>query len=323
MSDSKIKIVVMNKIIAILIVSFFLDCKTHKPFNGNNNSEEKPKISFTFDDGITRDLCGYSLEVWNEMILDALDKADIKAAFFVVGHNKLDEKGQYVLNSWNNNGHKIANHTFSHQNFNKDGISLDSYKQDFLMCDSIINGYSNYYRCFRFPYLKAGNTIEKRDRFRNFLKENEYKNGYVTIDASDWYVNMQLLHCLKKDSLADISKLRKVYIEHLYDRALFYDSLATQLTNRKINHTLLLHHNLSSALFLGDLIQFFKDKGWEILDADKAFEDDVFKEKPKTIPSGESIVWALAKQSGKYEGVLKYPAEDGEELKIIIDKLGL
>lgn len=99
--------------------------------------------------------------------------------------------------------------------------------------------------------------------------------------------------------------------------------MATQLTNRKVNHVLLLHHNLASALFLDDLIEHFKKNGWEIINADDAYTDKIYEENPTNIPAGESLIWALAKQSGKFEEVLRYPAEDGIYEQPFMDKLGL
>ena len=155
------------------------------------------------------------------------------------------------------------------------------------------------------------------------MEQVGYKNGHVSVDASDWYIDSRLVKRLKGNPNADISGLRKYYVDHLLNRAAFYDSIASQLTNRKINHVLLLHHNLAAALFLDDLIQHFKDNGWEVIDADKAYQDNIYSEVPKNIPAGESLIWALAKQSGKFEKVLRYPAEDGEYEKPLMDKLGL
>ena len=99
--------------------------------------------------------------------------------------------------------------------------------------------------------------------------------------------------------------------------------MAEELTGRKIKHTILLHHNLASAMFLDDLIAYFKEKGWEIIDADEAFKDPIFNEVPTVVPAGESLIWALAKQSGKYDKDLRYPAENGDYLKAKMDSLGL
>jgi hypothetical protein len=128
---------------------------------------------------------------------------------------------------------------------------------------------------------------------------------------------------LKENPEADISGYRDYYKNHLFNRATFYDSLAFQLTNRRINHVILLHHNLAAALFLDDLIKHFEANGWEVMNADDAYQDPIYEESPDTIPAGESLVWALAKNSGKFEKVLRYPAEDGVYEKPFMDKLGL
>lgn len=296
-----------------------IDSKTF----GQREKDVRPKISFTFDDGQVNDIAGYTLEKWNQMLIDNLKKHNLKSILFSFGRNKTSEKGRYVLSSWNNAGHFIANHTFSHPNFNSENTSLESFKDELISNDEIIRKYTNYLPYFRFPYLKEGNTREKVEGFRAFMEQKGYKNGHVTIDASDWYIENRLVNRLKKDTQADISGFKKYYIEHLLNRASFYDSLAYQLTNRRINHVILLHHNLAAALFLDDLIEHFKANGWEVIDADKAYKDGIYKEVPNNIPAGESLIWALAKQSGKFEKVLRYPAEDGDYEKLLMDKLGL
>ncbi|MES2587490.1 MAG: polysaccharide deacetylase family protein [Bacteroidota bacterium] len=309
----------MNK---IFFLSLFVLIIEHRLFCQNEISE-KPKISFSFDDGSVEDMPGYKLELWNQLLLNNLEKHHLKAILFSMGKNKTSEKGRFILNSWDVAGHMIANHTFSHLNFNSEKTSLEKFEFDFLTNDSLIRSYSNYYPYFRFPYLKEGNNAEKRDGFRAFLKEQKYKNGHVSIDASDWYIDSRLLKRLKENPKADISGFKSYYIQHIYNRALYYDSLSYQLTKRHINHVLLLHHNFIAALFLDDLIQYFKEKGWEVMDADKAYQDEIYTKQTSIIPSGESLIWSLAKESGMFEKVLRYPAEDSMYEKDRMDKLGL
>lgn len=276
--------------------------------------KNKPKVSFTFDDGITNDILAYSFEEWNSMILSTLKAEELTAVFFVTGKNKLDKKGDFLLKSWSNDGHLIANHTFTHPNFNNEKRSVKDFEQELLKTDTVISQYKNYVKLFRFPYLKEGNTEEKISGFRSILQKHGYKNGHVTIDASDWYINGELIKCLQEEGLHSpkMEKYQAFYLEHIMERANYYEKLACELTNRNITHTLLLHHNLTSALFLDDLIKKFKDEGWEVVDADTAFQDKIFKSVPNVSPAGESLIWSLAKASGKYEGQLRYPAEDSQ-----------
>ena len=286
-------------------------------------SHAQHTISFTFDDGNTNDMPGYTFEQWNGKILKHLDDAGLKAVFFVMGSNKTDDKGKQLLNAWNARGHNIANHTFSHKNYNSSQITFETFKRELLITDSIIRPYSNYIRLFRFPYLKEGNTKEKIESFRTFLKEQGYRNGHVTIDASNWYIDSRLIKRLRQEPAANVEAFKQFYLAHIYERAMYYEELAYKLTGRHIKHTLLLHHNLVSALFLGDLIKMFKAKGWNTVNAADAYTDAIYKSTPSTVPAGESLIWSLAKENGSYESILRYPAEDSRYEEDKMNALGL
>ncbi|MEM9341057.1 MAG: polysaccharide deacetylase family protein [Bacteroidota bacterium] len=281
----------------------------------------QPKISFTFDDGTTKDRGGYALEEWNNMLLGKLESEGIQATLFATGYDKADSIGNYLLSSWDLKGHSIGNHTYTHPNFNSEKTSLKLFKEELIRTDILISRYENYVKLFRFPYLKEGNVKEKVDGFRSFLDSMGYKNGYVTVDASDWYIDSRLRKRLKSDPASDLKGFRDFYVTHLYERACFYEMLSYKLTGRHINHTLLLHHNLAAALFIDALMEKFKSEGWELISSDHAFSDPIFNEVPDY--AGESLIWALTKDSGIYDDLLRYPAEDGKYEKEKMDELGL
>jgi peptidoglycan-N-acetylglucosamine deacetylase len=276
------------------------------------SQEPKRVLSITIDDPTVDSTAMYDWKYKDDGILNTLDKHGIKAALFVCGKRINNAAGSELIQKWDSKGHMICNHSFSHSYFHSSKIALTDYEEDFHACDSIIRRYKNYTKLFRFPYLKEGNTIEKRDGFRNFLSVLNYKNGSVTIDASDWYIDGRIRDTLKTNPNADLRAYRQYYLDHIYNRAMFYDSLAKELTERNIKHTLLLHHNLLNAMFLDDLFNMFKEKGWEIVNASDAFSDEIYNTNPDILPAGESLVWAMAKQTGKYDNILRYPAEDGE-----------
>lgn len=281
----------------------------------------QPVVSFTFDDGITQDVAGYRFEDWNQMILDHLGNAGISAVFFVKGNNKINDKGKYLLKSWSDAGHKIANHTYSHPYFNNKKINIDDFRQELIKTDEIIKHYDGYRKLFRFPYLKEGANQKNIDGFRQVMVDYGYKNGHVTIDASDWYIDSRLIKRLKSESDLELNEFRDFYLKHILQRAEFYEKLSYEINNRHVNHTLLLHHNLTSALFLGDLINRFKQKGWRVISADKAFEDTIFDNTPKH--AGESLIWAMAKDRKNHEVVLRYPAEGSRYEEKEMNELGL
>src|SRR5262249_41754230 len=153
--------------------------------------------------------------------------------------------------------------------------------------------YPAFRKWFRFPLLKEGQTREVRDGLRGFLKDHGYRNGAVTIDASDWYYDQRLRARLDADPRFDVARYRQPYLDHIWDRAQYYDRLSRDAVGRSVAHTLLVHYNLLNSLFLGDLLAMFRSKGWQVIDAAEAFGDRVFERQPDTAPAGESLIWAL------------------------------
>jgi len=314
--------------IVLLFALLFGGCKNPSSKETNINiitATAKPIVSFTFDDGITNGVAGFKFQEWNEMILSHLRAENLKTVFFVTGENKQDQRGQFLLQSWNDEGHKIANHSYSHPFFNAKENTANLFENQLLRTDKIISKFSNQVKLFRFPYLKEGQNKTKVDSIRNILSKNKYKNGYVTIDASDWYVNQRLINRIKEKGFekTEVENFKDFYLQHIIERANYYEKLSYEINERHINHTVLLHHNLTSALFLGDLIKKFKAEGWSVINADSAFQDEIFNAIPKPEYAGESLIWSLAKQSGKYDDSLRYPAEDSRYEKEKMNKLGL
>ena len=275
-------------------------------------TEPRPMVSFTFDDGSTRPILDYAAEEWNDLILQSLDDAGLKAIFFVTGKDKADPRGRALLDEWANRGHRIGNHTYSHPFLNDTAVTVEDFTRELLRTDSLIAASPGYIPLFRFPYLKEGGDSTRVRVFRRVLEEHGYRNGYVTIDASDWYVNDRLIAALRADpgDTAKLNRYRDYYLDHIMDRARFYDRLALDLTGRHVPHTLLLHHNLTSALFLDDLIDRFHAENWVLTDAVTAFADSIYLDPPPARAAGESLIYSLAKADGNYRDLLRYPAED-------------
>lgn len=286
-------------------------------------SQSRPQISITMDDFNWQDSVRLTGAERNAAILSTLASHKIKAALFVVGRTLEKDEGKQLLSAWDTAGHLIGNHTYSHRNFASPEITVDAFSKDILRAQSVLKSFPRFQKYFRFPMLKEGDTAEKRDGLRSFLEREGYQMGYVTIDNSDWIVETRLVQRLQSNPKADVKRYRDYYLEHMWDRAQYYDALAQRVAGRALPHTILTHFNLLNALFLNDLIEMFKSKGWEWIDAEKAFADPIFSKLPKIIPAGESIVWALAKEKGTIPMSLRYPAEDGESEMARIKKAGL
>ena len=282
-----------------------------------------PQFSITMDDFNWQNPVKLTAVERNQSILNTLQSNSIKAAAFVIGRNVEADEGKQLISAWNNVGHLIGNHTYSHRNYNAPDITIAEYEQDILRAEALLKDFPRFKKYFRFPALKEGDTATKRDAMRSFLAQHGYRTGHVTVDNSDWAIDQRLTARLKKDPAADVKPYRDFYMEHIWARAEYYDQLAQRVLGRHVKHTVLVHFNLLNGLFLADLIAMLKSKGWQPIDAEEAFTDPVFSAKPKVLPAGESIVWSLAKEKGRIAKSLRYPAEDGEYENARMDKLGL
>lgn len=253
-------------------------------------------------------------------LLDAAGKT--RVFLFAAGQNIDNQQGSDILNRWSAAGHWIGNHTYEHRALSG-SITPEEFEAGIVHAETVLRNFPGFRKWFRFPALKEGETREVRDRLRSYLALHGYRNGAVTIDASDWYYNRRLLDRMQRDPRFDPAGFRQVYLDHIWDRAQYYDRLSRDVVGRSVAHTLLLHYNFLNSLFLGDLLAMFRAKGWGHIGADEAFSDPVFKRLPDTVPAGESLIWALAKESGRYEGRLRYPGESDSYEKPVLDRLGL
>jgi peptidoglycan-N-acetylglucosamine deacetylase len=293
------------------------------PAPSRPSNAPRPQLAITMDDPNLKLDANLRWPDANSRILKALDTRNIKAALFVCGMRVDEYDGSKLLSAWDQAGHLICNHSYSHLNYCGPTTTYADFAVDFLRNEKIIAPYHNKTLLFRYPFLKEGDTADKRDRFRALLKECGYRVGHVTIDASDWYVNERMADRLARQPKSSIQPYRDYLIAHLLDRASFYRQLAIDILGRDIRHTLLIHYNALNALVLPDVMTAFETAGWQWIDASLAYQDEVFHSQPKTLPAGESLVWALAAETGRFKDRLRYPGEDDVYEESKMKALGL
>jgi peptidoglycan/xylan/chitin deacetylase (PgdA/CDA1 family) len=258
------------------------------------------QIALTFDDGPKTAPTPLMTPVQrNEALLGHLAKAGVPAALFVTLHNGADTpEGLALLKAWGAAGHRIGNHTVTHPDLNAAATTLAAYEKELLACDQVISTVPGYRPWFRFTFLREGNTPEKRDGMRAFLKGRGWRNAYVTLDTSDWRLDQRLTQVLTKDPKRDLAPLREAYLSHLKQRAEAYRDLSRRLLGRDIPQVMLMHHNLLNALFLGEAIAQVRAEGWTFVDPEKAFEDSVYLSQPERPAPGQSLLLSLARSKG-------------------------
>lgn len=280
-----------------------------------------PGIAVTIDDFDLSDTVLMSGEDRDTAICATLMRHRVKAGGFVAGKYVNGTVSARVLAGWSEDGHVIGNHSFSHKYFG--GQDPDAVMTDILKCEPLLSGYPGFRKLFRFPYLAEGTTAEGRNAMRVLLRQHGYRNAHVTIDTSDWYIDNRLKARLQAHPQSSLDPYRRFYLDHIWDRATFYDGLAKSLFGCSIDHTILLHHRLTTGLFLDDMLSMFSRRGWRLVNAEAAFASPVFALEPNALPAGQSLVWAAAKADGRFEKLLRYPGEDGDYEAPKMDALAL
>ncbi|MBI1754273.1 MAG: polysaccharide deacetylase family protein [Acidobacteria bacterium] len=271
-------------------------------------------VAFTFDDGprlaATPRL---SPAERNKALLAALDKHHLKAALFVTLNNGADRpEGLAFARAWGEAGHAIANHTTTHPDLNAKNITLKQYEEDVLACDRVIRPLPGFRPWFRFTFLREGDTPEKRDGMKAFLKERGFLNAYVSLDTSDWRLDGALAEVLSKQPDADLKPIRAAYLAHLRQRAEAYRDLSRRIFGRDIPQVLLLHHNLINALFLEDAIQQFKNMGWTFTTPEAAYQDFAYSLVPQRPAPGQSLLLSAARSLGHRPAAWERLVDDGD-----------
>ena len=263
-------------------------------------------VAFTFDDGPRLEETPLmSPQQRNRAMLDALAAHKVSAALFITCDFGATKPAGYALaKAWGDAGHALGNHTMTHLDLAAAKVTLAQYQQEILDCDRITSTLPGYQKWFRFTYLREGNTPEKRDGMRSFLKERGYRNGYVSLDTSDWRLDEKLTQVLRANPKANIEPIKQAYLAHVKQRAIAYRDLSRKLEGRDIPQVLLQHHNLLNALWLKDVIRQFVDMGWTIVTPAQAFADPVYQLQPERQAPGQSLLLSIARTRGvgKFEG---------------------
>lgn len=277
-------------------------------------------VSLTFDDGLNPEKFPEAPQ-WNQQLLSGLKNAGLTAMVFPSLARTGGQAGLDLIRDWARQGHAVGNHTASHRSLAAPQVSLQDFIADVQLAEDSLRDIPGWTPMLRFPYLKEGDTLAKRDGMRHWMHQAGYRAAPVSIDASDWYYNQIYMAWRAQGREDQAQRVKTAYIAHMLDRAAYYDGLARQVLGRSPAHVMLLHTSAINAAALPELVQAFRARGWNFIAPLQAFQDPLYTVPPDSLPAGESVVWAHAKLQ-QLPG-LRYPAEDAVYEKPLLEAQGL
>lgn len=255
------------------------------------------QIALSFDDVPRQRGAFFTPEERTERLIAALRQARVKQAVFFVNPGRLEQPdgagGEGRIAAYVAAGHTIANHSFSHPSLNRTNAA--DFLADIDRGEAWLKGRAGYRPWFRFPYLhEGGNDKAKRDMVRAGLAARGLRNGYVTADGMDWHLEQLTIDAAAAGKTMDQKALRSLYLQMQISAIEYHDAMARSVLGRSPAHVLLLHETDLAALFIADLVDELRRRGWTIITADKAYSDPLHKAFPDVPWAGGTLTGAMA-----------------------------
>jgi len=277
------------------------------------------RIALSFDDAPKNDGPRFTGDERGARLIEGLDAANAgPVVFFVTTSHFEIPGGRERVTRYAEAGHLIANHSHLHSWLKR--TDTDEYINDIDQAEELLQGFSNRRAWFRFPYLDEGTPIEKRDAVRTALTARGLKNGYVTVDNYDWYLDAKWNEAVQQGRRVDIDALRGVYVDMLMGAVAFFEDMAIESLDQTPAQVILLHENDVAAMFIGDLVAALRADGWTIVSPDEAYSDPISKVVPKTLMTRQGHVAALAVDAGLNPRTLTHLAIEETQIDALLEE---
>lgn len=253
-------------------------------------SVQAKEIALTFDDSPKGPSGHFGSIERTETLIRKLAAENIPAVMIFANPCMRKDTGEVLqqLSLYKKAGHRVENHTCTHPRL--DDVGFDSFKEDFLRADLLLKPLSIGQKFFRFPFLNEGREPNLRDQVRKFLKENDYRNGMVSVDNDDYQFSFKVNEAKRLGKKIDYDSIKDLFVDHIIGAAEYYDQLSKDTLGYSPRHVLLLHEFDITVMFIEDAIRALRQRGWKIISAQQAFEDPLYQNQPKSTYANNGII---------------------------------
>ena len=248
------------------------------------------RIAFTFDDAPRIPGAFLTPDERTAKLIDGLKRAGVRQVAFFVNPGNLSQPwgkgGEDRLNAYVAAGHVLGDHSMTHPHLN--AMSAEAYVANIDQAEAFLKPHDGYRPWFRYPFLdEGGPDAAKREAVRAGLKARHLTSGFVTADGADWNMEGNAIAAVQAHKAIDMQALHDLYVESMVQGTDFYDALARRALGSQPSQVILMHETDLAALWIADVVSALRADGWEIVTADQAFADPVWK-KVMESPSIES-----------------------------------
>jgi peptidoglycan/xylan/chitin deacetylase (PgdA/CDA1 family) len=213
-----------------------------------------------------------------------LKAAGLDGVYGFVNASKLenDPDAQHALRIWVDAGMNVGNHTWSHPSLAD--LSTEAYEQEIAQNEPALAQYGATldWHWFRYPYLAEGDTAEKRNAVREWLRGHGYQVAEVTLNFEDYSWNDAYGRCTAKQDDAAIAWLRQSYLESAAEYIKLGREEEQIAFGHEIPNVMLLHATAFTTRMLPDLIDLLRGQGFRFAPLAKVERNAAYRKDPGT-----------------------------------------
>lgn len=259
------------------------------------------QVALTFDDlpvhgplpeGLTRTTV-------LQQIVDALRRAGVSSVYGFINANGLNvedpQDGERALRAWRAAGLLLANHTYTHIDLHE--TDVEKYRENVLANEPLLKSLMGQedWHWSRYPFLREGDTLEKRRAVRRLLAERGYRIAQVTVDFHDYAYNAPYVRCLEKGDLKAIERLKAKYLASVSEALGYSETTSERIFGRNIKHVVLLHVGVFQPLVLPQTLELLAQRGYEVVSLPEAQSDPAYAIDPDlAMPYGMTFLHQIS-----------------------------
>jgi peptidoglycan-N-acetylglucosamine deacetylase len=241
-----------------------------------------------------------------QSILATLQQEGMPATYGFINGKKVedDPSSLAVLKAWRAAGQPLGNHTWAHLDLGKETaqqFEAEVSRNEPLLKDLMAK---EDWHWLRYPYLREGDTQEKRRAVRAWLFAQRYRIAETSMDFEDYLWNEPYARCLAKRDEASIQKLHDGYLAVAAQYYILARQLSQMIYGRDVKHVLLMHVGAFDARMLPELLALYRAKGVKFISLPDAISDPAYQEDPDIGDAGGGTLLELMMEKHR----LKMPA---------------
>jgi len=218
-------------------------------------------------------------------VLAILKKRRVPPVYGFINAKKLEGSadGAEALKLWAA-AEPVGNHTYSHMDLEQN--PAEAFEREIEENEPALEllakkvGPEDDWHWLRYPYLREGDTVEKRRAVRAYLKAHGYRIAQVTLDWEDYLWNTAYARCVVKNDAKSIEWLRSSYLNTASEFLDLGRAQAKLIYGHEINYVLLMHLGAFSSTILPDALDLLKKKGFKLVTLEEAESDAAYDGDP-------------------------------------------